>query len=105
MIFNLGAGVDALMADRSLPDVPLVRVAVTDLTARMTEYVVLHVLRYHRRMPELEALQHRAEWVELESPPAWERRVGILGLGVLGSDAAKKLSGLGFDVAGWSNHA
>jgi len=44
VIFNLGAGVDALMVDRSLPDVPLVRVAVGDLTARMTEYVVLHVL-------------------------------------------------------------
>ena len=34
-IFNLGAGVDALMADSSLPDVPLVRVAVGDLTGRM----------------------------------------------------------------------
>ena len=49
VIFNLGAGVDALMVDRSLPDVPLVRVAVGDLTARMTEYVVLHVLMHHRQ--------------------------------------------------------
>jgi len=47
-IFNLGAGVDALMADTSLPKVPLVRVAVGDLTGRMTEYVVLHVLMHHR---------------------------------------------------------
>ena len=37
VIFNLGAGVDALMADRTLPDVPLVRVAVDDLTDRMAE--------------------------------------------------------------------
>src|ERR1700674_2437529 len=44
VIFNLGAGVDALMADPSLPDVPLVRVADDDLTGRMTEYVVMHVL-------------------------------------------------------------
>ena len=36
VIFNLGAGVDALMADKTLPDVPLVRVAVADLTDRMT---------------------------------------------------------------------
>ncbi|MBV8701590.1 MAG: glyoxylate/hydroxypyruvate reductase A, partial [Bradyrhizobium sp.] len=49
VIFNLGAGVDALLADASLPDVPLVRVAVDDLTARMTEYVVLHVLMHHRQ--------------------------------------------------------
>ncbi len=38
VIFNLGAGVDALMVDKSLPDVPLVRVAVNDLTDRMAEY-------------------------------------------------------------------
>src|SRR6202166_2544752 len=49
VIFNLGAGVDALMADSPLPKVPLVRVAVRDLTDRMTEYVVLHVLMHHRQ--------------------------------------------------------
>ena len=48
VIFNLGAGVDALIADASLPNVPIVRVAVDDLTKRMTEYVVLHVLAHHR---------------------------------------------------------
>src|SRR6476659_6911522 len=41
VIFNLGAGVDALIADPTLPKLPLVRVAVDDLTKRMTEYVVL----------------------------------------------------------------
>src|SRR5512140_2922516 len=49
VIFNLGAGVDALMADSSLPGVPVVRVAVGDLTGRMTEYVTLHVLMHHRQ--------------------------------------------------------
>ena len=49
VIFNLGAGVDAVVADETLPDVPLVRVAVDDLTKRMTEYVVMHVLMHHRR--------------------------------------------------------
>ncbi len=105
-IFSLGAGVEKLLRDRDLPaGVPIVRMVDHALTTCMTEYVVLHVLRYHRRMPELEALQRRNQWIELESPPAWERRVGILGLGVLGSDAAIKLAGLGFDVGGWSNHA
>src|SRR3982074_228106 len=47
VIFNLGAGVDALMADSTLPKVPLVRVAVNDLTDRMAEYVVFHVLMHH----------------------------------------------------------
>ena len=49
VIFNLGAGVDALIADPTLPNLPLVRVAVDDLTKRMTEYVVLHVLAHHRQ--------------------------------------------------------
>jgi len=49
VIFNLGAGVDAVVADLTLPPVPLVRVAVDDLTKRMTEYVVMHVLMHHRR--------------------------------------------------------
>ena len=102
-IFSLGAGVEKLLRDRELPaGVPIVRMVDPSLTAGMTEYVLLHVLRYHRRMPELEALQRGAQWVELEAPPASERRVGILGLGVLGGDAAEKLAMLGFQVAGWS---
>ena len=102
-IFSLGAGVEKLLRDRELPaGVPIVRMVDPSLTAGMTEYVLLHVLSYHRRMPELEALQRGAQWVELEAPPASERRVGILGLGVLGSDAAMKLAALGFQVAGWS---
>lgn len=101
-IFCLGAGVDSLLRDASLPDVPIVRLVDRALTAGMTEYVLLHVLRYHRRMPELEALQQRRVWDPLVSPPPWERRVGIMGLGALGGDAAAKLVLLGFDVAGWS---
>jgi len=62
VIFNLGAGVDALMADSSLPKVPLVRVAVADLTDRMTEYVVLHVLMHHRQEPYLGACQREKRW-------------------------------------------
>lgn len=102
-IFSLGAGVDGLLRDPDLPrDVPIVRLVDRGLTASMTEYVLLHVLRYHRRVPELEELQRQRRWVELDYPLPWERKVGIMGLGVLGGDAATKLAGLGFDVAGWS---
>ena len=55
VIFNLGAGVDALLKDPTLPRVPLVRVVNGDLTRRMTEYVVLHCLMYHRRQRMLDA--------------------------------------------------
>jgi len=101
-VFWLGAGVDWLLNEDRLPNVPFVRLVDPGLTAGMTEYVVLHTLRYHRRQPELDELQRRREWVELDYPLPWRRRVGILGLGVLGSDAARKLKALDFDVAGWS---
>src|SRR5205807_6920948 len=62
VIFNLGAGVDAVLADKSLPEVPLVRVAVGDLTQRMTEYVVMHVLMQHRRQGYYTESQRKRVW-------------------------------------------
>jgi glyoxylate/hydroxypyruvate reductase len=102
VIFNLGAGVDALIADASLPDVPLVRVAVSDLTARMTEYVVLHVLMHHRQELYLRASQREKRWAPKTQWQAGAISVGIMGLGSLGADAAQALTRLGFRVSGWS---
>src|SRR5258708_12431798 len=102
VIFNRGAGVDALMADKSLPKVALVRVAVGDLTHRMTEYVVLHVLMHHRQELYLRACQREKRWAPRFQRPASAISVGIMGLGTLGSDSAKALRYLGFGVSGWS---
>ncbi|MBR0696517.1 glyoxylate/hydroxypyruvate reductase A [Bradyrhizobium lablabi] len=102
VIFNLGAGVDALMADGSLPDVPLVRVAVDDLTERMTEYVVLHVLMHHRQEPYLRESQRVRRWAPRYQWAANALTIGIMGLGTLGAAAARALRGLGFRVVGWS---
>jgi glyoxylate/hydroxypyruvate reductase A len=101
-IFNLGAGVDALMADRSLPEVPLVRVAVDDLSNRMMEYVVLHVLMHHRQEPYLRESQREKRWAPRHQWAAAGISVGIMGLGTLGSRAAEVLKRIGFRVAGWS---
>jgi glyoxylate/hydroxypyruvate reductase len=102
VIFNLGAGVDALMADSSLPRVPLVRVAVGDLTGRMTEYVVLHVLMHHRQELYLRESQREKRWAPKSQWPANAISVGIMGLGTLGTNAAQALRHLGFRVSGWS---
>src|ERR1700737_2302336 len=102
VIFNLGAGVDALMADASLPDVPLVRVAVSDLTDRMTEYVVLHVLMHHRQEPFLRESQREKRWAPKFQWVAGAITVGIMGLGTLGANAAEVLRRIGFRVVGWS---
>jgi glyoxylate/hydroxypyruvate reductase A len=102
VIFNLGAGVDALMADKTLPAVPLVRVAVDDLTCRMAEYVALHVLMHHRQEPYLRESQRQKRWAPKHQWPAGAISVGIMGLGVLGAHAAGVLKHIGFRVSGWS---
>jgi glyoxylate/hydroxypyruvate reductase len=102
-IFNLGAGVDAVIADKTLPNVPLVRVAVGDLTQRMTEYVVMHVLMHHRRQGYYAEIQQKRVWAPKLQWAAGALRVGIMGMGVLGRDAADVLARIGFDVAGWSS--
>jgi glyoxylate/hydroxypyruvate reductase len=103
IIFNLGAGVDALLKDPTLPrHVPLVRVVDEDLTARMTEYVVWHVLDLHRQGPLHRAAQARGEWIGPEQAAAKDLRVGLMGLGEIAVDAAEVLIRLGFRVSGWS---
>ena len=101
-IFSLGAGVDHILADPQLPDVPVVRIVDPDLTMRMTEYVVLHVLMHHRRQRLYDAQQRERMWREHEQAPANTVAVGVMGLGVLGRAAAVALARLGFRVAGWS---
>jgi glyoxylate/hydroxypyruvate reductase A len=103
VILNLGAGVDALLEDPDLPDgVPVVRMVDDDLAKSMGEYVLLHVLRYHREQPTLDAQQRAREWRIIESPTARDRRVGIMGLGGMGGEAARNLVAIGFDVASWT---
>jgi glyoxylate/hydroxypyruvate reductase A len=101
-IFSLGAGVDHVFADPELPDVPVVRIVDPDLTMRMTEYVVLHVLMHHRRQRLYDAQQRERVWHEHAQAPASAVAVGVMGLGVLGGAAASGLRSLGFRVAGWS---
>ncbi|WP_414473268.1 2-hydroxyacid dehydrogenase [Microvirga sp. M2] len=102
-VFSLGAGVDHLMSYPGLPDVPIVRVAQDDLTHRMSEYMVMHCLMYLRDHARFSAAQRSRRWEDDRSPPiASDVRVGVMGFGVLGQDAARKLKTMGFDVAGWS---
>jgi glyoxylate/hydroxypyruvate reductase len=103
VIFSLGAGVDAILSDPSLPqDKPIVRVNDPDLTMRMSEHVVLQVLMHHRQQRRLDANQQNKVWDQFPQHAASALRVGVMGLGVLGAEAARKLSVMGFATAGWS---
>ena len=103
VIFSIGAGVDHVFADNRLPDVPIVRAVADDLTERMSEYVVWQVLDHHRKGARYRRQQADRVWHEDRmQPAAREVTVGIMGYGTLGRDAACKLAGLGFRIAGWT---
>lgn len=101
-VLSLGAGVDALMMHPNLPDVPVVRFIDDDLSQRMSDYVVAHVTMHHRLYTRFRADQKARRWNQLYPPAASETSVGIMGLGVLGQDAAARLKPLGFTLRGWS---
>lgn len=102
-VFSMGAGVDALLSDPELPtDVPLCRMVDESLTQGMVEYSVLHVLRHHRDQPLLEEMQRSRTWDAFASPLASERKVGVMGVGVIGGAVANALVKIGFRVSGWS---
>jgi glyoxylate/hydroxypyruvate reductase A len=104
-ILSLGAGIDGLLAQPGLPDVPIARMVDPSLTRTMTEYVLLAVLRHHRQFDHCEREQRATRWSYAFPPQAADRRVGVMGLGVLGATAARSLASHGFPVAGWSRAA
>jgi glyoxylate/hydroxypyruvate reductase len=101
-IFSAGAGVDFILEDESLPNVPIFRSIDPSLTERMAGYVIMQVLIHHRKFLGLRSAQANHRWVSVEQPPAGDIRIGVLGLGELGRFAAQMLADLGYDVAGWS---
>ena len=101
-VLSLGAGVDALMKHPHLPDVPIVRYVDEDLSQRMSDYVVAHVSMHHRLYTRFRADQKAKRWSQFYPPSAGETSVGIMGMGVLGQDAARRLLPLGFTLRSWS---
>ncbi|MGE0734636.1 MAG: 2-hydroxyacid dehydrogenase [Alphaproteobacteria bacterium] len=103
LIASLGMGVDHIFADPLLPKgVPIVRMVDDNLVDQMSEWVLLNVLRYHRAADRYDADQSAQLWRPGYPPDTGARRIGVMGLGAIGLDAATKLAKLGFAVAGWS---
>ncbi|HEX6011711.1 MAG TPA: glyoxylate/hydroxypyruvate reductase A [Geminicoccaceae bacterium] len=102
VVLSLAAGVDAMLADPTLPDVPVCRLVDPSRTRTMSEFVLLQALKYHRGLDIYACYQRQARWrLHLPPPPA-ATAAGIMGLGVLGEDAARTLHAHGFTVRGWS---
>lgn len=101
-IFSIGAGVDHILTDPTLPDVPIVRIVAENLTRHMTDYVLWRVLDHHRQGLLYRAQQKKKAWREPAQPPSSDISVGIMGFGELGRAAARALLAAGFKVNGWS---
>jgi len=103
-VFSLGAGVDGFLADADYPrSVPLVRFVDRTLSREMAQYVVMHTLIHHRQQRFFERAQREMKWRQSIPPRRTEdTRIGILGLGEIGTLAGERLRDLDFQVAGWS---
>lgn len=103
VVFSLGAGVDGLADDTSIPStLPIVRMMDDGLIEGMTEFVLYGVLAAHRDADDFARLQRAHRWDHRDHKFARERTVGVLGLGKLGGAAAAALRKLNFNVVGWS---
>ncbi len=102
-VLSIAAGCDHILADPQLPDhLPIVRMVDDYLAAMMAEYAVYGVLHFHRDMHYYRREQLADRWSRAWPLYTPDTAVGILGLGAIGSDCARKLGVMGFQVHGWS---
>ncbi|MDS9470037.1 glyoxylate/hydroxypyruvate reductase A [Paracoccus sp. MBLB3053] len=102
-IFSMGAGIDHILADPELPAAPpIVRLMHDRTRDQIRDYVVHAVLHYYRQMDVAARQQAEKSWKFLQIRDKPKLKVGILGLGEMGSTAAQGLNALGFTVLGWS---
>ncbi len=104
-IFNIGAGVDALMKLRLPAGVPVVRLDDAGMAVQMAEYVCHAVIRHFREFDGYEADMAERRWSYRKPRARSDFPVGVMGLGVLGAHVAKALTVFDFPVHGWSRSA
>jgi len=103
LIMSMAAGVDHVLGDPDMPrGVPLVRVTDPHMARSMSHWAAMNILRLHRETAYYEDLRSRREWAPERAFDTDSVRVGILGLGYLGTHVAKMLQAMGLKVQGWA---
>jgi len=101
LVQSLWAGVDRLLADATLPDVPLARMVDPAMTAAMVETALWAVLSLHRGFFAYARQQRDARWVQQPQRRAADVAVLVLGLGEMGRAVAQALGERGYRVHKW----
>jgi glyoxylate/hydroxypyruvate reductase A len=104
-VFNIGAGVDALMALQIPASMQVVRLDDAGMSVQMAEYVCHAVIRHFREFDGYEADVKQGKWSYRKPRSRADFSVGIMGLGVLGQRVAQALAKFEFPVLGWSRTA
>lgn len=105
LIHSVSAGIEHLDTAGDLPAVPVCRVVDPEQRQGMVEFMRWTVIHYQRHFDLALANQRQARWQRPPQIPAGEYRVGVLGLGSMGSAVAQDLAGAGYAVRGWSRSA
>ena len=101
-VFNLGAGVDALLSVRWPESTALVRLDDAGMAVQMAEIVCEAVIRHFRELDVFDAQAREGVWKRRAPRRRAEWPVGVLGTGVLGERVARALASFEFSVNGWS---
>ncbi|OZA56568.1 MAG: glyoxylate/hydroxypyruvate reductase A [Acidovorax sp. 17-64-282] len=101
-LFNIGAGVDALLQRRLPQGARVVRLDDAGMAVQMAEYVCHAVIRHFREFDQYEASMRAGQWAYRKPRLRQDFAVGVMGLGVLGERVAKALAQFDFPVNGWS---
>jgi glyoxylate/hydroxypyruvate reductase len=104
-LFNIGAGVDALMRLRLPPQTRVVRLDDAGMSVQMAEYVCYAVIRHFREFDCYEADVALGKWSYRKPRRRQDFPIGVMGLGVLGQRVSRALAQFDFHVRGWSRSA
>jgi len=101
IIQSLGAGVDHIISKPYPNDTNIIKLEDPDLSAQMSEYIIMAVLMCHRKFFQYSNNKIKRYWKQLAPTKNNEFNITILGYGTIAKFIIKKLKPLGFNIKVW----